>query len=258
MKKFALLAAAALVATIAALSSNTGAAKAASTVVQCGGGMTASIVHSFVTAPIPMQASWNFTTACVQHDKCYAHFDSLKSTCDNAFLAGMYAVCKHYPAQPRTSPRYRCENVAGLYRADFDEGGLLQYQAAQKKAAIALFNGEYDGSGSTTAVVTGPDAPPFSDTEAIPSLTVADGMDNGTPLVVTIIGSEQGIRTVTAVATFTETIEGFTVTETDTFSYQGGGNSTLTTVQSTISGGGAIDGTDATATATGSFSGTKQ
>jgi hypothetical protein len=258
MKKFALLIVVALVAAIAASSNNASAATAATSGVKCGGGLTAGIVHSSVTAPIPMQASWNFTAACVQHDNCYATFGKSKLVCDTAFLANMDATCKPYgPARPRTSPRYRCENVALLYHADFEDGGELQYQNAQKKAARKLFLGSYNGSGSLTTTTVFPPNPDGSqdppDVQNTPYPTPVI-VTTAEPLVVSITW-EEDVETVTATATDSSAANGLTVTVTDNFTYNNG----TETMTETVSGGGDnIGGTAGLSeTLSGSFSGTK-
>ena len=251
MRKFALLVTVAIVTTIAATSSAS-AGNSQATGAKCGGGLTASLTPN-------LKGSYNFTLVCIQHDKCYARFGISRGSCDTAFIGNMLAECRRaYPtennAQTRRNKakRYSCERVAGQYHIAVVRRGEAAYEKAQREAVIALFNGDYRGLGSVTAVVTGPDGTSASNTQQIPDVIVTDGTVGGEALAIT---TDPTLGSATATASSSVAIPGFSgvITIDYTFSYSLNGPAR---VQVTIAGTGTDDQGD-TLTETGSFSGTK-
>ena len=88
----------------------------------CGSGITDKIVPD-------KPFGFDFTPACINHDKCYSTCGKSKADCDQAFLDDMLGIC-----EDKYFSQHGCNNVAYIYYGAVNNYGKDPYNQAQKDA----------------------------------------------------------------------------------------------------------------------------
>jgi hypothetical protein len=102
-----------------------------------GCGPAQGFIRYIIPNKIGPDRNVDFTPACNHHDICYDTCNSVKSACDQAFLADMRAACSEaYPGHGFFDRYMRsvCGADAYLYYTAVARGGAEAYEEAQKEA----------------------------------------------------------------------------------------------------------------------------